>query len=213
MSITDQGRRPVSPATVTEGGVPRPWIGRRRLVAAVAGVAAVAAVGGIALAVGLVRGSSDASSASRSGVPRAAAHLEAPDRLSGAAPVPVDQDVTQSKEWKTQAAKALDGARYFARTYSTSASSPTARVVVAAGDLSGKLELGWAADAGKAVGDDHCTQNLNLGEHVAVRPTVSLCWRTTENLSAYVLVIDPRHPVRLDAAAAALDDAWKQSLA
>jgi hypothetical protein len=213
MSITDQGRRPVSPARVTEGGVPRPWLGRRRLVAAVSGVAGVVAVGSIALAVGLGRGSGDGSSASGSGVPRAAAHLEAPDRLSGATPVPLAQDVTQSKEWKTQAAKALDGARYFARTYSTSPSSPTTRVVVAATDLTGKLEQAWAADAGKAVGDHHCTQNLNLGEHVAVRPTVSLCWRTTENLSAYVLVIDPRHPVRLDAAAAALDDAWKQALA
>jgi hypothetical protein len=46
-----------------------------------------------------------------------------------------------------------------------------------------------------------------------VRPTVSLCWRTTENVSAYVLVIDPRHDLRLDAAAGALDQAWKQSVA
>jgi hypothetical protein len=170
-------------------------------------------VAGVAMAVGVGRGSAGASSASGSAVPRAAAHLEAPDRLDAAIPVPLAQDVTQTEQWKGQAAKALDGARYFARTYSTSPTSPTARVVVAATDLTGKLEQAWAADAGTAVGDDRCTQKLNLGEHVAVRPTVSLCWRTTAELSAYVLVIDPRHPVRLDAAAAALDQAWKQSLA
>jgi hypothetical protein len=214
MSITDRGRTDTRVADAgNDAPRPRTRLGTRGLVTAVAGVAGVAAITGIALAVGMGRGSTGASSASGSGVPRAAAHLEAPDRLSGAAPVPLTQDVTQGTQWKGQAAKALDGSRYFARTYSTSPTSPTTRVVVAATDLTGKLEQAWAADTGTAVGDDRCTQNLDLGEHVAVRPTVSLCWRTSENLSAYVLVIDPRHAVRLGAAAAALDEAWKQSLA
>jgi hypothetical protein len=214
MSIIDQERRSGTPGTDAGGAARRrPPLGRRGLVAGVAGVAGVAAVAGVALVVGIGRSSTGTSATSGSGAPRAAAHLEAPDRLNGGTPVPVAQDVTQSKEWKAQAANELGGARYFARTYSTSPTSPTTRVVVAATDLTDRLEQAWAADAGTAVGDDRCTQNLQLGDRVGVRPTVSLCWRTTDELSAYVLVIDPRHPVRSDAGAAALDEAWKQSLA
>ena len=215
MTTTDQAQRSSTSGTDAGSGIVRrrPRLGRRGLVAGVVGVVGLAAVAGGALAVGLGRGSTDGSSTSASGAPRAAAHLEAPDQLNGATPVPLDQDVTQTKQWKDQAAKALDGTRYFARTYATSPTSPTARVVVAATDLTGMLEQAWAADAGTTVGDDRCTQNLTLGERTGVRPTVSLCWRTTENLSVYVLVIDPRHPVRLDAAAAALDEAWTRSLA
>jgi hypothetical protein len=215
MSITDQDHRSTTPGTDAGSGAPRrrPPLGGRGLVTGAAGVAGVAAVVVVALAVGLGSGSTDGSTTSASGAPRAATHLEAPDQLNGATPVPLAQDATQTTEWKTQAARALNGARYFARTYSTSPTSATTRVVVAATDLTGELEQAWAADAGAAVGDDRCTQNLILGERTGVRPTVSLCWRTTENLSAYVLVIDPRHTIRFDAAAAALDEAWKRSLA
>jgi hypothetical protein len=211
MSITDQGRHSdVSHTDVTRKASRRqPRLDTRAVVALVAGVAVVA--GGV-LAVSLNR-SSGTPTPTSSTQPRAAADLEAPDRLGAAGPVPSAQDVTQGAEWKAQAAKQLGGARYVARTYSSSPTSPTTRVVVAATDLAGKLELAWAADAGTAVGNDRCTQNLQLGDRVGVRPTVSLCWRTTENVSAYVLVIDPRHDLRLDAAAGALDQAWKQSVA
>ena len=208
MSSTDQAQRSSTTDTDAGSGVRRhPHLGRRGLVAGVAGIAAVA---GVAVAMGLGRSSTGTSG---SAAPRTAAHFEAPDGLNGATAVPKAEDITQSKQWKDEAVKVLDGARFFARTYSTSPTSPTARVVVAATDLTGKLEQAWAADGGTAVGDDRCTQNLTLGERVGVRPTVSLCWRTTEELSAYVLVIDPRHPVHLDAAAATLDEAWKRALA
>jgi hypothetical protein len=211
MSITDQGPRSDAPTADVQGRVPalRSRLGTRGIVALVAGVAVVAG-GVLVVSLGHHGGST---TPAPSGPPRAAADLEAPDRVGAATPVPMAEDITQGKEWKTQAAKALDGARYFARTYSTSPTSPTTRVVVAATDLTGKLDQAWAADAGTAVGDDHCTQNLQLGDRIGVRPTVSLCWRTSDGLSAYVLVIDPRHPVKPNAAAAALDEAWKHSLA
>ena len=123
-------------------------------------------------------------------------------------PIPADSDVTQGADWTKKAASELAGASYVARTFGTDPQAPTTRVVVASTDLTGKLELGWAADQGKEFGDVRCTQNVNLGSRIGVRPTLSLCWRTSATVSAYALLIDVKHPVRQDAAAAAVDEAW-----
>jgi hypothetical protein len=138
--------------------------------------------------------------------------LSLPEQLGKQHPIPAASDLTQTPSWMTRAASQLGGASYVARTFGTDPQAPTTRVVVAKTDLTGKLELGWAADQGKEFGDVRCTQNVNLGGRVAVRPTVSLCWRTSPTLSAYALLIDIKHPVRVDAAAAAVTEAWAKTV-
>jgi len=136
-----------------------------------------------------------------------------PERLDGLTVMKPDTDLTATTLWRSRAAEALPGGRVTGRTYGAGGPEKSIRIVTAKGDLTGKLELAWAADKGAAVGDDRCTQNVQLTPNgrAAVRPTLALCWRTSENLSAYVLLIDPKHQVTVAEAAKALDAAWPSS--
>jgi hypothetical protein len=167
---------------------------------AVAGFVVVA--GALAL-LGLVTHSAAPESTASSPV-----HL--PDTVAGLSRLPGAKDVTRSPIWQQRAAAATHGAPFAAGTYGSSGSSRTIRVVVARADLTRKLEAAWAANDGRDVGDDSCTQNLRLTPNSAagVRPTVSLCWRTGDTLSGYALLIDPKHHVKDADAAKALDQAW-----
>jgi hypothetical protein len=62
----------------------------------------------------------------------------------------------------------------------------TMRVVSAQYDLTGQRELAWAADNGVGVGPYvRCTQNFRFSSDgpVQERPTMLLCWRTSEGKS------------------------------
>ncbi|WP_203720523.1 hypothetical protein [Paractinoplanes brasiliensis] len=67
----------------------------------------------------------------------------------------------------------------------------TMRIISAKYDLSGHRERLWAADDGKPVGGARCTQNFRFAEgaKASVRPTMLLCWRTSENRSVVVLTV------------------------
>ena len=99
------------------------------------------------------------------------------------------------------------------RTYGSPAQRRTIRVVVARTDLTGKLELTWAADAGHAVGDAHCTQNFKLtaSSPASIRPTMLMCWRTSPTLSAYSITIDFDHKPKDSDGVAALEEAWNSA--
>lgn len=124
-------------------------------------------------------------------------------------------DVTQDPAWKQQAKKAAGGAVLAARTYGQKNSNHIVRVVAARADLTGGLELAWAADAGQKVGPVSCTNKTRLtpDQPPRVRPTLMLCWRTSPSLSVYTLVIDPKatSPVPTTDAAATVDTVWRSA--
>jgi hypothetical protein len=171
--------------------------GRQAVTLAVA--AAVVVVAGVIALFGLLGGSDSQPGAGAVRLPHSAGGLE---------PVAANKDITQTQLWQSKARTATHGASVTARTYGQG--SRTIRVVVARTDLTGKLELAWAADDGHDVGDDTCTQNVRFtpGGKAGVRPTVALCWRTGSTLSAYTLLIDPKHKVKEAEAAKALDEVW-----
>jgi hypothetical protein len=86
----------------------------------------------------------------------------------------------------------------------------TLRVVSAPADLTGKLELAWAADGGTAVGDAHCTQTFRFNPALPAgrRPTMMLCWRTSAGRSVYALLVDIAQPPSAQASVAVLDRVW-----
>jgi hypothetical protein len=86
----------------------------------------------------------------------------------------------------------------------------TLRVVSAPGDLTGKLELAWASDGGRAVGDGHCTQTFRFSPSLPVgqRPTMMLCWRTSPRRSVYTLLVDLAQTPSAQASVAVIDRVW-----
>ena len=86
----------------------------------------------------------------------------------------------------------------------------TLRVVSAYGDLTGKRELAWVADAGHVVGAARCTQNFkfNAEARAGVRPTMLLCWRTSATKSVYVILVDLDHKPSESTAVSAINQAW-----
>jgi hypothetical protein len=68
----------------------------------------------------------------------------------------------------------------------------TMRIVSAPTDLTGRSELGWAADKGVAVGAVRCTQNFQFSANAlpGIRPTLLLCWRTSKTKSVYTLAVN-----------------------
>ena len=173
-----------------------------RQAATLGAAAAVVVIGGAIALFGLF-GGTDSHPASAGGV-------RLPDTVRGLGPVAANKDITQTQLWLSKARTATHGAALVARTYGHADGSRSIRVVVARADLTDKLELAWAADDGHDVGDDTCTQNLRFapGGAAGVRPTVALCWRTGTTLSAYTLLIDPKHKVKEAEAAKALDEVW-----
>ena len=143
----------------------------------------------------------------------AAVSGQLPHTVNGLKPAPAGQDFGLRPQWVAKARAAADGATIIGRTYGSPAQRRTVRVVVARTDLTGKLELTWAADAGHAVGDAHCTQNFKLTPNspASIRPTMLMCWRTSPTLSAYSITIDFDHKPKDSDGVAALEDAWNSA--
>jgi hypothetical protein len=142
------------------------------------------------------------------------APITLPATAGGMSPVGAT-DVTRRAEWTQQAKQAAGGAVFAARTYGHAGTNHIVRVVAARTDLTGALELAWAADAGTKVGPVSCTNKTRLtpDQPPKVRPTIMLCWRTSGSLSVYALVIDPKAttPVPTTDAAATVESVWRSA--
>jgi len=167
-----------------------------------AGVAVLATGTGAAALFGVLGGSGPSGPAT--------APVSVPDKVGGLAAAAADQDFSQDDGWRAKAQAAVGDATVVGRQYGTAKDRKTIRVVAARSDLSGKLELAWAADEGKKHGDARCTQNFEFadGGRVGVRPTMLLCWRTSETFSAYSIVIDFDEAPKPAEAVQAIDDIW-----
>lgn len=221
----DQGSQ--APAAPTSGALPHqrtpsrgktsartPHRAVRWAVYAVAGVI-VAAVG----AAGVVRlgdqgETATAPAAVDSNLALKDSPLTLPPTVAGLSPL-ASGDVTSDPAWLQQAKKATGGAVFTARTYGRPAPGRILRVVAARTDLTGALELGWAAGSETKIGATSCTNTTRFTPDQAprARPTLMLCWRTSGSLSVYALEIDPRSttPVASTQAAAAVDAVWRSA--
>jgi len=143
------------------------------------------------------------------GVPVTNATL--PAKVNGLAAVPGAQDFSNQPAWKQRVTEAVGkDVPVTARQYGSLSDRRYIRVVFAPTDLTGKLQLTWAADQGTTVGDYRCTQNFALtpGAKPTVRPTMIICWRTTAEFSAYALLVDFDHTPLASQAIAALKPIW-----
>jgi hypothetical protein len=203
------------PESKTQGRIPKPrrphtprtTRNRRNLLIAAAATAAVVAVG---------VATTQLLTATPDDIPGGAgdAPIAFPDTMLGLAPLQRN-DGTQSPTWLAQAKQAGAGATVVGRTYGAPNPAKTIRVVAARTDLADKLELTWRADNGHLVGETKiaCTNNVTIGEHTKVRPTVMLCWRTTPTFSVYSLIIDPKSKGVPDTdGAAAVEAAWSAAV-
>ena len=217
----DQGTD--APAANGNGTVPRPRTSPERPASrnhvvrwAVYGVAAVlvAAVGvvGVTKLNGQQEGGDTPSAAGDADLALKNATISLPATAAGMRPLETG-DITRDPMWQQQAKKAAKGGMFAARTYGHGNSNHIVRVVAARADLTGALELAWAADAGHKVGAVNCTNTTRLtpDQPPRVRPTLMLCWRTSPSLSVYALVIDPKatSPVPATDAAATVDVVWR----
>jgi hypothetical protein len=87
----------------------------------------------------------------------------------------------------------------------------TIRVVTAKHDLTGQRELALAADKGKSVGDGvHCTNKLRFAQGAAAteRPTVLLCWRTSEDRSVVTMSVTPEGKPATATSVRLIDKEW-----
>jgi hypothetical protein len=219
----DQGRDAFG--TPRDGTVPRPRTSPERpatrnqvvrwAVYAVAGVL-VAAVGvaGVTKLNGQQEGGDTPSAVTDSNLALKNAPITLPATVAGMNPLE-NGDVTRDPTWQQLAKKAAKGGVLAARTYGHENSNHIVRVVAARADLTGTLELAWAADAGHKVGAVNCTNTTRLtpDQPPRVRPTLMLCWRTSPSLSVYALVIDPKatSPVPTTDAAATVDAVWRSA--
>ena len=101
-------------------------------------------------------------------------------------------------------------------TVTTTGSLPkdhhTMRIVSAHADLTGQRELAWAADSGHPVGAARCTQNFRFNPQspAGIRPTMLMCWRTSQAKSVYVISVDLDHKPSEQAATAVLSQTWNK---
>jgi hypothetical protein len=138
------------------------------------------------------------------------APVPVPDKVGGLAAAPADQDFAQADGWQAKAKAAVGDATVVGKQYGSTKERKTIRVVAARSDLTGKLELAWAADKGKKYGDARCTQNFEFadGGRVGIRPTMLMCWRTSETFSAYSIIIDFDKAPKPAEAVDAIADIW-----
>jgi len=199
VSITEK-----TPATEQAPSAPSAWH-RARKPLAVGAALAVLAGGAFAVANGTGRPASKGTTAASSTAP-----IVMPAQLAGLRPLTGTADQYASSTWQAKAKAASGGAPVAGHLYGGTGAARSIRAAAARADLSGKLELGWAADAGHAVGDATCTQNVQLvpGGRVAVRPTVIVCWRKADHLSAYIAMIDPRTTLTDADGGKAIDELW-----
>jgi hypothetical protein len=175
--------------------------GNRWLWVAVAGVAAVglASAGGFLMVRSMIHPK-----------PAPDAAVVLPATIQGMLALPAANDPMQAQAWQAKAKAALGTAPFAVRTYAPDRSQRTVRVVAARTDLAKQLDQNWAVDAGHQVGEDRCTQNVRpvAAGKAGIRPTVMLCWRDSAELSAYVLIIDPKATVTEAEGSTALDQVW-----
>jgi hypothetical protein len=138
------------------------------------------------------------------------ATVTVPEKVGGLTAAAPALDFGQIPAWQAKASAAVGGATVIGKQYGSAKDRKTIRVVAARADHTGKLELAWAADKGTKQGDARCTNNLKLTAASAakVRPTMLLCWRTSETFSAYSIVIDFDHAPKADEAVKVIDDIW-----
>jgi hypothetical protein len=177
---------------------------RRRWLAV--GVLTALAAAGAATAL-MPRGGSD--------VPAGPANapITLPASVEGLARMP-HGDLTGSPSWRLKARQAGGvGVTVVGQVYGKGGPTRSIRIVAGRTDLTGRLDLTWAADAGTVVGDARCTHDTKLtaSSQPQIRPTVLVCWRTTPTFSVYSLIIDPRTttPVPLSEGATAVDLGWQ----
>jgi hypothetical protein len=150
--------------------------------------------------------------------PPTTAPLTLPDTITDLTAGPDAVNFAAQPTWINRAKAAAPGAVVTGRAYGSPQLRRQIRVAAGRGDLTGKLEFAWAADAGRTIksplGVAHCTKNLILaaGSKPSVRPTMVLCWRVSPTLSAYGVVIDFDHHPADSEGMAALDAAWKAAL-
>jgi len=84
------------------------------------------------------------------------------------------------------------------------------RVASARQDLTGYRELAWVVDAGKKVGNAHCTQRVKLTRELKpkVRPTLLLCWRTSATKSVYTVLVDIKKKPSAAQSVAEINRVW-----
>jgi hypothetical protein len=88
----------------------------------------------------------------------------------------------------------------------------TLKVVSARQDLTGQRELSWAADEGKLVGKVRCTQKVRFAEGAPAveKPTLLLCWRTSEAKSVYTLAVNLTGKPSTKRSVTAVNKEWKK---
>jgi hypothetical protein len=86
----------------------------------------------------------------------------------------------------------------------------TMRIMSARYDLSGRREMLWAADRGHPVGDARCTNNFHFSATgvAGVRPTMLLCWHTSDDRSVVVLTVS-KNPSMADSVGM-IDKRWNE---
>jgi hypothetical protein len=184
------------------------WSSRRRLGfgAAAACLALVAVVVGVVVAQRSSRSSDAGAGPVGPNTP-----IALPADVLGV-PAVAQGDPAQTPLWKQRSSAASKGSAVQGRTYQKPGQQAWTRVVAARADLTGKLELAWAADKGQKVGDVSCTNNTMITGTATARrrPTLMLCWRTSATLSVYALVVDPKATTSpsTGAAASVVDQVW-----
>ncbi|GIF03682.1 hypothetical protein [Actinoplanes siamensis] len=88
----------------------------------------------------------------------------------------------------------------------------TMRITTAGYDLSGQRPLVFAADDGTPVGDSRCTRKFRFsqGDPGGERPTMLLCWRTSDKRSVAVLAVTPTGTPSAAASVAVIASEWKK---
>lgn len=84
------------------------------------------------------------------------------------------------------------------------------RVVSARFDLTGQRELLLVADKGFAVGTARCTQQVRFssGEEPRERPSMLLCWRTSDSRSVVTMAVASEGKPSTDVSIAVIDKEW-----
>ena len=119
---------------------------------------------------------------------------------SGALPLPMPRQLT--------AADAQDVT--VVETGTIMGEGATLRVVSALGDLTGRRELSWVADAGQPVGDGHCSQNFyyGAGRPAGENPALMVCWRTSAVKSVFTVAVSAVGRPSAQSGVLALDRQW-----